>query len=108
MSDLEIPIIHIKDNELKIAYNVFRAINHPLRKQICKIIEAMTQATVTEIYRGLKIEQSVASLHLKFLREAHIVRTERKGRFIMYMPDYIRATKLKKIIAQIIEEVILD
>ncbi|MDB5199458.1 MAG: ArsR family transcriptional regulator, partial [Chitinophagaceae bacterium] len=62
-----------KGEEIKKAAKVFRAIDHPLRKQILKILDAKSQATVTEIYVNLNIEQSVASQHLKILKEIKAV-----------------------------------
>ena len=94
----------INKEELKKASNVFRAINHPLRKQILKLLHEKQQARVTEIYIALGIEQSVASQHLKILREANIVETRRKGKEILYKPNYDSLTKLEEIVSKIVVE----
>jgi len=98
------------DNEpdIKKVGKVFRAIDHPLRKKILKLLEEKQPAKVTDIYVNLRIEQSVASQHLKILRECKIVETERKGRSILYKPNYNTLTKLEKIVSQIVTEIVSD
>ena len=98
----------IDKEEIKKASTLFRAINHPLRKQILKLLDEKQQATVTEIYVGLGLEQSVASQHLKILRKAGIVETQRKGRAILYKPNYDNLTKLEKIVSEIVSDFISD
>ncbi len=68
--------------------DMFRALAHPLRIQICCIIDEKSTACVHEIYVALNIEQSVASQHLRILRQANLVYTRRKGKFIYYLLDY--------------------
>jgi DNA-binding transcriptional ArsR family regulator len=63
---------------------IFRAINHRLRQRIVSLLEDHGQATVTDIYTALRIDQSVASQHLAILRKAKIVNTERQGKYIFY------------------------
>jgi len=49
-----------------------------------------SRVTVTELYKHLNIEQSVASQHLGILRAGGIVKTERQSKFIFYSVDYTR------------------
>jgi DNA-binding transcriptional ArsR family regulator len=86
---------------------VFRAIDHPLRRKILKLLEEKEPIKVTDIYVNLRIEQSVASQHLKILRESKIVETERKGKSILYKPNYNNLTKLEKIVTEIVTEIAL-
>lgn len=65
------------------AGQIYRAINHPLRQQILDAIEGSGK-TVTEIYVQLRLEQSVASNHLRILREAKLVKGIRNGKFTIY------------------------
>ena len=60
------------------------AINHKLRQQILKLLEAKSQMNVTEIYVSLGIEPAVISQHLAILRRADIVLTKRDGKSILY------------------------
>ncbi|MFY8133167.1 MAG: ArsR/SmtB family transcription factor, partial [Bacteroidia bacterium] len=61
-----------------------RAINHPLRLEIVRLIETNVSMNVTRIYIKLRIEQSVASQHLAILREAEILNFKRDGKEIHY------------------------
>jgi DNA-binding transcriptional ArsR family regulator len=84
-------IINMLDlKELKQSSKVFRAINHPLRLQIVRLVEENEKLTVTQIYFKLRIEQSVASQHLAILREAEIVIPVRNGKNIMYSLNEMR------------------
>jgi DNA-binding transcriptional ArsR family regulator len=105
MVEAEVPLLD-KSEELVKAAKVFRAINHPVRKQIFKILHAKSQATVTEIYAKLRIEQSAASQHLKLLREVNMVETERKGRLIFYKPNYEKLALLEKVVSKIVSEIV--
>lgn len=79
--------------DLKMSSQVFRAINHPLRLNIIKLIEENEKMNVTQIYFKLRIEQSVASQHLAILRNAGILTAHRTGKNIHYTVNH------KKIIA---------
>ena len=67
---------------------ILRSINHKLRQDILKLIDAQENITVTEVYTTLKIEQSVASQHLALMRKAGIVVTRKEGKYIYYKPNY--------------------
>ena len=101
-----LPLID-KEPEIKKVGKVFRAIDHPLRKKILKLLEEKQPVKVTDIYVNLRIEQSVASQHLKILRESRIVETERRGKSILYKPNYNNLTKLDKIVSEIVSEIAL-
>lgn len=90
-----IQLINGKNNELidivqnKKALHILRAINHPLRIEILKLIDKNKQITVTNIFATLKIEQAIASQHLAILRKAGFVKTTRERKFIYYSISYI-------------------
>lgn len=72
-------------NRVKNAKAVLRALDHKLRRSILETIQdAKGKITVTEIYKKLFLEQSVASQHLGILRRAGAVTTQREGKFIYY------------------------
>jgi DNA-binding transcriptional ArsR family regulator len=79
---------------LRKAVLTLRAVNHPLRKQIIKLLEENKKMTVTEIYVKLRLEQSVASQHLAIMRRSGIVVTGRDGKFIHYE---LNADRLREI-----------
>jgi len=80
--------------QLKKAALVFRAINHPLRRQMLELLHSNMQMTVTALYVKLRIEQSVASQHLAILRRAELVHTERNGKQIFYSVNYARVKEV--------------
>lgn len=82
-AELEINVL-----ELRKAAIIFRAINHKLRQDMLRLIHKSGKITVTELYRKMNLEQSVASQHLAILRTAGFVQTERDRRFIFYKVNY--------------------
>jgi DNA-binding transcriptional ArsR family regulator len=83
ISELEINILEIRKAAL-----IFRAINHKLRQDKMRLIHRSGKITVTELYRKMSLEQSVASQHLAILRTAGFVSTEREKRFVFYKVNY--------------------
>jgi DNA-binding transcriptional ArsR family regulator len=96
-NDLPVEVIQVKKAAL-----VFRAINHPLRKQMLQLLHENVRMTVTEVFIKLRLEQSVASQHLAVLRKAGMVNTERQGKFIFYSVSYQRIKQVHQIAAEII------
>lgn len=87
---------------LKKAALILRAINHKLRQQLLRLIDEHQKITVTEIYRGLHLEQSVVSQHLAILRRAGIVITKRDGKFIFYSLNYKRIKEINNFAEQLL------
>ena len=80
--------LDLKILEIRKAALIYRAINHKLRQDMLKLIHKSGKITVTELYRKMSLEQSVASQHLAILRAAGFVSTERDRRFIFYTVNY--------------------
>ncbi|MBC7775390.1 MAG: helix-turn-helix transcriptional regulator [Phycisphaerae bacterium] len=79
---------------------ILRALAHPLRLRIIRMIhENDGSANVGEIFEALEIEQSVASQHLRVLRQAALVKTRRDRKFIYYSLDYERIARTTSAIA---------
>jgi DNA-binding transcriptional ArsR family regulator len=76
--------------ELRKAALVYRAVNHPLRQQMLRLLHQNGKMIVTDIYVKLRLEQSVASQHLAILRKAGFVQTARDGKKIFYSVNYSR------------------
>lgn len=95
-NELPIEVIQVKKAAL-----IFRAINHPLRKQMLQLLHDNVRMTVTDIYIKLRLEQSVASQHLAVLRKAGMVITERQGKFIFYSVSYARIKQVHQIAGEI-------
>lgn len=94
--------LSIETEEIKRAALVYRAVKHPLRQRMLQLMHQERRMNVTTMYQWLKLEQSVASMHLAILRGARLVVTEREGKEIYYSPDYPRlkeAQDLAKVLA---------
>lgn len=83
------------DEHLRVAAGIMRALAHPLRMRILGVIDGKENACVTDIYEELQIEQSVASQHLRILRQSGLVQTQRAGKFIFYSLNYDRLAKAR-------------
>ncbi|MCB0521466.1 MAG: helix-turn-helix transcriptional regulator [Lewinellaceae bacterium] len=80
--------VNINDDKLQVSSEVLRALAHPLRMKILEFIDNNDVINVNKIYNTLKLEQSITSQHLRILRSAGLVETEREGKFIHYKVDY--------------------
>lgn len=78
----------IQEENLEISAEVLRALTHPLRMQILEYIDRNEMINVNRIYSALQLEQSITSQHLRILRQAGLVETERRGKFIHYRLRY--------------------
>ena len=76
--------LSIQTLELKKAALFFRAINHPLRQQMLKLLHRKGEMIVTDIYVKLRLQQSVASQHLAILRAKQIVVNRKSGNQVFY------------------------
>jgi ArsR family transcriptional regulator len=89
----------IQEKELTRSTEILRALAHPLRMQILEFIDQNEMINVNKIYSSLRLEQSITSQHLRILRQAGLVETERRGKFIHYRLKY---GKLKHTMAAIL------
>ena len=96
--------LYLNETTIREAKNVYRAINHNLRRQILELIHQRKKMTVTAIYRKLDIEQSLASQQLAILREAKIVNTERDRRHIYYSVNYVKIKDIHSISEKLLEK----
>lgn len=81
--------------QLKMAASQIKALAHPLRLSILLFIDKNKTVNVNKIYNTLKLEQSITSQHLKILRNANLVTSNREGKLIYYSVNY---TKVKRIV----------
>lgn len=88
--------------QVKKSVLILRALNHKLRQRILKLLEVEKKLTVTQIYKQLMLEQSVASQHLAILRRAGIVRTEREGKFIYYLLNSNRIVQIGQCVTELL------
>lgn len=59
-------------------------ISHPLRLRILEYLDVFGSSSVSAITKALGEEQVIVSQSLKKMRDAHLVKTNRKGIFIYY------------------------
>lgn len=59
-------------------------ISHPLRLRILEFLDVNGMSSVSAIARGVGAEQIMVSQSLRKMRDAHLVRTHRRGIFIYY------------------------
>ncbi len=98
------PQRNLNSKNLEETMNVLKALAHPLRMQILKFIDQQKSANVNRIYAALELEQSIASQHLRILRSAGLVSTEREGKFIHYSIDYDRVSEATKAVDELLQE----
>ncbi len=75
---------HFNIGFLETATETLRAIAHPIRIAIIDLLHKQQSMSVTEIYEKLKIEQAIASHHLRILKDKKIVSVKRDGKNSFY------------------------
>jgi DNA-binding transcriptional ArsR family regulator len=86
------------DNNHKKIFMAIRAVNHQRRQEIIAHLRAKGRCCVTSIYHDLKMEQSVASQHLKVLRDVRVVQVERVGKHRHYTMDAKRLDEIDTLV----------
>jgi len=94
----------LKSETLSESSEILRALTHPLRMKILEFIDRHDSINVNKIYNTLKLEQSITSQHLRILRNAGIVLTEREGKFIHYKIDYTKVSKVLLAVNNFLDE----
>ncbi len=90
----------IHGEQLRPAVRAIKALAHPVRMNIIRVIHDNNGcANVGEIYSALNLEQSIASQHLRVLRQAALVNTRRDKKFIYYSLDYDRIAKTTRAVS---------
>ena len=96
--------VNIDNESLSEAASLLRAINHKLRMEILLYIDQNDKINVNKIYNTLNLEQSITSQHLRILRMAGIVETQRDGKFIFYTINYDKLDKAVKAVEKFVNE----
>ena len=94
----------LDSEKLHTSTEMLRALAHPLRLQILEFIDKNKAINVNKIYNTLKLEQSITSQHLRILRAAGIVITERDGKYIHYAIDYSKVDLCTKAVGSFLDE----
>ena len=96
--------VTINGEKLHTSSEILRALAHPLRMQILEFIDQNEMINVNKIYNTLNLEQSITSQHLRILRMAGLVTTERDGKFIHYAIDYSKLNNAVNAVDAFLEE----
>jgi DNA-binding transcriptional ArsR family regulator len=75
---------HFSETFLNNSTEKLRAIAHPIRICIIDLLHRNKQMTVTEIFDQLKIDQAVASHHLRIMKSQGVVEVRRDGKNSIY------------------------
>lgn len=75
----------LPEETMKIAVKGITYIAHPLRLRILEFLDVKGASSVSAIAKALGEEQVFVSQSLRKLRDAELVKTERRGLFIYYM-----------------------
>ena len=73
---------------------ILKCLGHPLRLRILDLLEQRGEATVTEVYEVLEIEQAVCSQHLNLMCDKGILARRKEGVNVMYRLGDPRAGKV--------------
>ena len=87
--------------QLRDATETVRALAHPLRMRMLALLSRHASVNVHTIYTQLGIEQSIASQHLRILRQTHLVHTHRQGKEIYYLLDEQRLEKVAQVAGEL-------
>ena len=90
----------VDNKELESVSSVLRAMAHPLRIKIISFIDSNKKINVNKIYKSLRLEQSIASQHLRILRDDKLVIATRSGKFIFYTVNYKRIEHIARVLNQ--------
>ncbi len=74
---------------------MLKAMAHPTRIAMLNMLGNGKKLSVSEIHKGLSIEQSIASHHLGILKKKDILNSERKGKCTFY---YLKNNDLEHIL----------
>ena len=90
----------LTDGEVENTAHVLRCLGHPLRLRILDVLEKGGEATVTEIYEALGVEQAVASQHLTTMWDKGILLRRKDGVHVYYSIGDERALKVLACVRQ--------
>lgn len=83
--------------------NIFKALAHPIRIEILKKLQGK-EVCVCALNEDIEFSQANLSQHLKILRDAKIVVTEKRGMFIYYRIKNIKIMDIIKIASELCHE----
>lgn len=95
--------MQFNDFEIKMieeSAEILRALSNPIRISMLNFISQNHSVKVFDIHTHLSLDKSIASQHLKILRDANLVNTTREGKNIYYAINF-------PIVSHILKQVIV-
>lgn len=90
--------VTFQQEQLTVSSELMRALAHPLRLKILEFLDQNKNIQVNHIYNSLQIEQSIASQHLRILKNAGVLLADKDGKYMHYTIDYPRIVQAVKAI----------
>ena len=90
--------VTFQQEKLTVSTELMRALAHPLRLKILEFLDQHKNIQVNQIYNSLKIEQSIASQHLRILKNAGVLIADKDGKYMHYTIDYQKVSNAVKAI----------
>ena len=90
----------LTDRAVESTAHMLRCLGHPLRLRILDVLETEKEATVTQIYEALEVEQAVASQHLTTMWDKGILTRRKEGVHFFYGIGDERALKVLSCVRQ--------
>lgn len=84
----------VPDPLVETTARMLKCLGHPMRLRILDLLERRSEATVTEIYEDLEIEQAVCSQHLNLMCDKGILARRKEGVNVLYRLGDPRAGKV--------------
>ena len=94
--------VTFQQEKLQVSTELMRALAHPLRLKILENMDQNKNIQENQIYNTLKIEQSIASQHLRILKNAGVLVADKDGKYMHYNIDYQRVSNAVKAINRFI------
>jgi ArsR family transcriptional regulator len=88
----------IEGSPFQTTTELLRSVAHPLRIKILNFIGQNQPIKVKGIYKELKMDQSIASQHLRILKNSQLVTYKRKGKEIFYSLNIDNLSKIATIV----------
>lgn len=92
------------DEDLAIAH-LAKAISHPARVAILKLLAARDSCICGEIVEELPLSQSTVSQHLKALKDAGLIQGEIEGPKTCYCLNKSKVLELQKVFPQFVKRI---
>jgi DNA-binding transcriptional ArsR family regulator len=70
------------------AADLVRAVGHSLRMRIMDYIDKNPNCVVSDVYKGLNLDQSPTSQHIQILKRSQVLIAHKDGKFIRYRINY--------------------